>query len=112
MCNYHCPYADRRACAGFLLCKALYREGINYNDRKNAMTVICAHQKQCMRTGRMENSDEAKKCYESKSAPLVMTSGYIEVLPAREPSEDSPESTVTVATTDSAPKKKTRKTLT
>lgn len=71
MCNYHCPYAERRACAGFLLCKSLYLEGVNYNDRKNAMTVICAHQKQCMRTGQMENTDEARVCYESKRAVVI-----------------------------------------
>lgn len=62
MCNYHCPFAERKPCAGFLLCRNLYQDGVNYNIRENAMTVICAHQKQCMMTGRMENSDEAKTC--------------------------------------------------
>lgn len=62
MCNYHCPFAERKSCAGFLLCRNLYKDGVNYNIRENAMTVICAHQKQCMMTGRMENTDEAKNC--------------------------------------------------
>ena len=62
MCNYHCPHAERKACAGFLLCRLLYKDGINYGIRENAMTVICAHQKQCMGTGRMENSEDAKNC--------------------------------------------------
>ena len=57
MCNYHCPFAERKACAGFLLCRDMYREEINYNVRANAMTVICAFQKQCMATGRMDNTD-------------------------------------------------------
>lgn len=62
MCNYHCPFAERRPCAGFLLCRNLYKDGVNYNVRNNAMNVICAHQKQCMATGRMENTDEARNC--------------------------------------------------
>ena len=64
MCNYHCPFADRKACAGFLLCRNLYKEGVNYNVRENAMGVICAYQHQCHVTGKMENSDGAKECYE------------------------------------------------
>ena len=68
MCNYRCPYAERKPCAGFLLCRDLYKEGVNYNIRENAMTVICAFQKQCMRTGMMENTDTAKGCFEMRSA--------------------------------------------
>lgn len=70
MCNYRCPHAERKACAGFLLCRLLYKDGINYGIRENAMTVICAHQKQCMGTGKMENSDEAKTC--EIAAPKVV----------------------------------------
>lgn len=62
MCNYRCPYAERKPCAGFLLCKLLYQKDVSYNVRENAMTVICAHQKQCGVTGRMENTDEARNC--------------------------------------------------
>lgn len=62
MCNYHCPFSERKSCAGFLLCRKLYKDGVNYNIRANAMSVICAHQKQCMATGRMENTDEARAC--------------------------------------------------
>lgn len=69
MCNYHCPFAERKSCAGFLLCRWLYKDGVNYNIRENAMTVICAHQKQCMVTGRMENSEEAKTCALKAPAP-------------------------------------------
>lgn len=75
MCNYHCPFAERRSCAGFLLCRNLYKDGVNYNIRENAMTVICAHQKQCMMTGRMENSDEAKNC------PLKAPAAAVEPAP-------------------------------
>lgn len=64
MCGYKCPFAERKPCAGFLLCRDMYEEGVNYNIRANAMNVICAFQKQCMRTGRMENTDSARDCYE------------------------------------------------
>lgn len=62
MCNYRCPHAERKKCAGFLLCRLLYKEGVNYGIRENAMNAICAHQKQCAVTGIMENTDEAKRC--------------------------------------------------
>lgn len=75
MCGYHCPFAERKPCAGFLLCRNMYKSGVNYNDRKNAMNVICAFQKQCMRTGRMENTDSAKACYEMRVAAPKPTLG-------------------------------------
>lgn len=87
MCGYHCPFAERKPCAGFLLCRNMYKSGVNYNDRKNAMSVICAFQKQCMRTGRMENTDSAKACYEMRvsapkptmgMSPLGMTARIVE----------------------------------
>lgn len=62
MCNYRCPHAERKKCAGFLLCRLLYKDGVNYGIRQNAMNAICAHQKQCMVSGLMENTDEAKHC--------------------------------------------------
>lgn len=73
MCNYKCPNADRRKCADFILCKGLEKDGVNYNDRQNAFTVICMCQKQCMRTGRMENSEGAKECYERMNEYAILT---------------------------------------
>ena len=66
MCNYKCPFAERRKCAGFLLCRAMEKDGVNYNDRKNALDAICLFQKQCMKTGMMENSDGAERCYKDR----------------------------------------------
>lgn len=84
MCNYRCPLAERRKCAGFLLCRAMEKEGKDYNSRQNALDVICLHQKQCMVTGMMENTDEARECH----------SGHIAAEAQPEPSEsdvtDSP----------------------
>ena len=68
MCNFRCPYAERRKCAGFLLCGALMREGTDYNVRANALGAICRCQEQCVRTGLMENVDEARACYAKKRA--------------------------------------------
>ena len=68
MCNYRCPFAERKPCAGFLLCRDLYKDGVNYNVRENAMKVICAFQQQCMKTGMMENTDAAKGCYAMRTA--------------------------------------------
>lgn len=84
MCNYHCPHSERKKCAGFLLCRLLYKEGVNYGIRENAMTAICAHQKQCMVTGLMENTDEAKKCLLAHPAPS-------HTAPAEEPAEEKAE---------------------
>lgn len=75
MCGYKCPFAERKPCAGFLLCRNMYKNGVNYNERKNAMGVICAFQKQCMRTGRMENTDSAKACYEMRVSAHRPTMG-------------------------------------
>ena len=71
ICNYHCPMSDRRKCANFILCKGLEKDGVDYNDRKNALMVICACQKQCMRTGQMENTPDAKLCYERRIAYAI-----------------------------------------
>ena len=97
MCNYHCPFAERKACAGFLLCRDMYKEGVNYNVRANAMTVICAFQKQCMVTGRMENTDTAKDCYKMR---LEAKQPKAEATPA--PAEPAAEE----APVQAAPKRK------
>ena len=93
MCNYHCPFAERRAVAGFLLCRDCYKEGVNYNVRQNAMNVICAFQKQCMRTGKMENTDTARSCYEMRmKAKSEAASEAVEKDAAEEiPAEPAPK---------------------
>lgn len=94
MCNYKCPLSERRKCAGFLLCRAMQKDGVNYDDRKNATDVICIFQKQCMKTGLMENSDGARACYESRRyAPFdaevekaqAAAEETVEVIPLGEP---------------------------
>lgn len=96
MCNYHCPYAERKPCAGFLLCRDLYQEGVNYNVRANAMNVICAFQKQCMKTGRMENTDSARECYRTRCQVK-------EAAPAEPPADQAPAEEAP-AETSAAPK--------
>lgn len=96
MCGYKCPFAERKPCAGFLLCRDLYQEGVNYNVRANAMNVICAFQKQCMKTGRMENTDSARECYRTRCQAK-------EAAPAEPPADPAPAEEVT-AETSAAPK--------
>ena len=106
MCNYHCPFAERKACAGFLLCRDMYEEGVNYNVRANAMNVICAFQKQCMVTGRMENTDTAKECYKMRleaKQPKVETAPDAPAEPAAE------EASVQTAANEDSPKANSRK---
>lgn len=103
MCNYHCPFAERKACAGFLLCRDMYKEGVNYNARANAMTVICAFQKQCMVTGRMENTDTAKDCYKMR---LQAKQPKVEAVPDVPAEEDVP---VETAANGDSPKANSRK---
>ena len=113
MCNYHCPFAERKAVAGFLLCRDLFREDVNYNVRENAMGVICAFQKQCMKTGRMENTDAARECFKIRSEKRRTET--VEERPdefgtgmsaADEPMPSPEETTVTKAVSKSAKKKK------
>lgn len=86
MCNYKCPLAERRKCAGFLLCRAMEKDGVNYDDRKNALNVICLYQKQCMKTGMMENSDGAERCYKDRRYWQTLTPAA-ESEPESEPKE-------------------------
>lgn len=73
MCNYKCPFAERRPVAGFILCKRMQTDGVNYNDRNNAFQIICPHQKQCQVTGQMENDDGARDCQLAKRPSAVET---------------------------------------
>ena len=90
MCNYKCPFAERRKCAGFLLCRAMEKDGVNYNDRKNALDVICLFQKQCMKTGMMENSDGAERCYKDRRYWQTLTPAA-EIEPESEASAEADE---------------------
>ena len=63
MCGYRCPMAERKKCADFLICKRMQKHGVNYEDRANAMRVICLYQMKCGKTGHMENTDTAQRCY-------------------------------------------------
>ena len=93
MCGFKCPYSERRRCAGFLLCKKAEKPDVDYNDRKNALDVICVYQAQCTRTGLMENTEDARKCYELKRESLYSVAPAVEAEGAEpEPAgEDKPE---------------------
>lgn len=65
--TYICPYSKRLKQYQFLMCKKLMKDSINYGIKDNAKNCICAYQYHCPKTGRMENSDSAKNCYEYHS---------------------------------------------
>jgi len=117
MCGYHCPFAERKPCAGFLLCRDMYQEGVNYNIRTNAMNVICAFQKQCMRTGRMENTDSARDCYtwrvqamaEAKKAVIEDDSAFIGENVVENDESPADKMTVTTAVSGKSSGKKKKK---
>ena len=117
MCGYHCPFAERKPCAGFLLCRDMYQDGVNYNIRENAMGVICAFQKQCMRTGRMENTDSARDCYawriqamaEAKKAVIEEDFAFIGENAVENGEKPDDEMTVTTAVSGKSSGKKKKK---
>lgn len=59
------------------------------------MNVICAFQKQCMKTGRMENTDSAKECYrmhmQAKQPKAAEITKATEILQEEKPDETSAE---------------------
>lgn len=61
-CTYICRQAVRLPQHGFLLCRVLMSEDVDYRVRKNAFEAICAHQVMCPSTKRAENSKSAQKC--------------------------------------------------
>lgn len=63
MCNFKCPFAERRKAFGFIICKGQMEEGKDYNNRNEAIKAICGYQQHCAQTGRNEVSPEGKNCY-------------------------------------------------
>ena len=63
MCNFRCPFAERRKTYGFIICKNQMEDGKDYNDRKVAIGAICCYQQYCAQSGRNEVSPEGKECY-------------------------------------------------
>lgn len=63
MCNFRCPFAERRKTYGFIICKNQMEEGKDYNDRKVAISAICGYQQYCSQSGRNEVAPEGRQCY-------------------------------------------------
>ena len=98
MCNFKCPFAERRKAYGFIICKAMMEDGKNYNDRKVAINAICGYQQHCQQTGRNEVSPEGKECYNLR----VSKANPVETEPVVEKAENVKE-------TSTSPKKTTKK---
>lgn len=61
--KYTCPYATRLRQHDFILCKNLIKQNIDYTQINNALTAFCAYQYKCNITGKAENTDRARQCY-------------------------------------------------
>lgn len=68
-CNkFNCPYAVRKKQYRFIMCKAFMKEGVNYNDKVNALNAFCGEQYFCPITRNNELMEGAKKCYSYQSS--------------------------------------------
>nr|DAH14930.1 MAG TPA: hypothetical protein [Bacteriophage sp.] len=65
--RYECPYAVRKPQLDFLLCKLLMKDGVNYFNVREGVTAMCAHQRHCNCTKRVENTEGAQSCYQYHS---------------------------------------------
>mgnify|MGYP006969179313 CR=1 FL=1 len=63
--KYRCPYAYKSNSYKFLTCKLLIEE--NLDDKQSALSAVCAYQHICPETRQVENTSNAKKCYEYHS---------------------------------------------
>ena len=66
--RYICPAQIRKNTHPFLMCELAKKEGVDYNPRENAYTIVCACQHYCPHTKRVENTDAFKACYAAKMA--------------------------------------------
>ena len=101
MCNFKCPFAERRKAYGFIICKAMMEEGKNYNDRSVAINAICGYQTHSAQTGRNEVAPEGKECY----ALRLNSANPVEVVEEVKEEKES----VKEESTSPAPKKSSKK---
>ena len=64
--RYCCPYAVNLRPHDFLLCKKEMKDGVNYKETGNAISVICLYQKYCRDLGKRINSEDARDCKVAK----------------------------------------------
>ena len=66
--RFICPAQIRKNTHPFLMCELAKKEGVDYNLRENALTIVCAYQHYCPHTKRIENTEGFKACYAAKTA--------------------------------------------
>lgn len=71
---YVCPFATRLRQHRYILCKALMKESVDYTQIINASKVFCPYQYYCRISGKTENTDRAKQCYECRVKEANKTS--------------------------------------
>ncbi len=64
MNKYICPFQKRLTNLRYLICADLIGKATNLNDEKSALGAFCAHQHFCTCSGRAENTDGARECYQ------------------------------------------------
>ena len=70
MANYFCPYQYRKAGVRLLLCKGIMKR-LGIQETASVVQLAqayCAHQKFCPVSRRVENTEQARGCYESLSS--------------------------------------------
>ncbi len=67
MTGFICPYSVRDNRFRFLLCRRI-SDGKIYRTATEAAEAFCAHQHHCPKTGRAENTEAAKDCFEYHSS--------------------------------------------
>lgn len=71
---YICPFATRLIQHRYILCKALMKESLDYTQIINASKAFCAYQYLCRISGKTENTDRARQCYECRVKEVNKTS--------------------------------------
>ena len=72
--HWKCPYAIRTQ-FDILMCSLLVKPNESYDTKAKVVQAFCGHQKQCMCTNRVENSEDAQECYSYRSAHAAEIKG-------------------------------------
>ena len=68
--KWRCPLATEDGRFRFLMCRKtqekVFKNGERAADATEAAQAMCVYQKYCSCSGKMENTDTARKCYENR----------------------------------------------
>lgn len=72
MNKWECPFAYRTTHFEYLLCKQLMVTERSYIEPRDCVTAMCAHQRHCNCTHRVENTEKAKECFRYQSGNTLV----------------------------------------